>query len=165
MQVMMTGRITTFILWRMKTDQYEPNAPYGQDGRWRWMIFDMDFGFGLKGGAEDYKLNTIEVAKQEGWGGFLFRELLKNKEFRAEFASRFLDQLSTTYAPERVIAILDNWEITLRPEIEENFQRWSPDPDALAHWEAEVGVMREFAQKRPEVMRELILDQFGKDLK
>ena len=53
----------------------------------------------------------------------------------------------------------------LRPEIEEHLLRWSSDPDALANWEKEVDVMREFALKRPGVMRKLILEQFGKDLK
>src|SRR5699024_5241393 len=33
--------------WRKTTNKYEPNAPYGHDGRWRWMVFDTDFGFYL----------------------------------------------------------------------------------------------------------------------
>ncbi len=33
--------------WRLKTDGYEPGSPPGHDGRWRWMLFDLDLGFGL----------------------------------------------------------------------------------------------------------------------
>ena len=55
-------------IWRMKTDQYEPNAPIGQDGRWRWMLFDLDFGFGLKGGAEDVQLRIRSRSRSKRGG-------------------------------------------------------------------------------------------------
>ena len=151
-------------MWRMKTGTYEPNAPLGQDGRWRWMLFDLDFGFGLKGGTDDITQDTIEVAKLEGWSGFLFRSLLENAEFRSVFAKRFLDQIDSTYGPNRVIAILDQMQAVLQPEMEEHFLRWSSDPDALANWEKEVDVMREFALKRPDAMRDLLKKHFAQDL-
>ena len=152
-------------MWRMKTGAYEPDAPFGQDGRWRWMLFDLDFGFGLKGGADDIVEDTIEVAKTEGWSGFLFRSLLENAEFRSEFARRFLDEIDSTFAPERVTAILDQMQAELQPEIEEHLLRWSSNPDALTKWENEIDVMREFALKRPEAMRVLIRQHFAQDLK
>ena len=147
-------------MWRMKTGAYEPDAPFGQDGRWRWMLFDLDFGFGLKGGTDDITQDTIEVAKTEGWSGFLFRSLLENAEFRSEFVRRFLDQIDSTYAPERVTTVLDQMQAELRPEINEHLLRWSSDPEALANWESEIDAMREFALKRPEAMRELIKETF-----
>jgi hypothetical protein len=148
-------------LWRMKTDQYEPDAPYGQDGRWRWMLFDLDFGFGLKGGDDDYKLDTIEVAKQPGWSGFLFRSLLENEQFKSEFINRFADQLNTSYTPERVVSILDQTQEVLRPEMDEFIQRWEAGNYSVDEWKKEVEVMRTFALKRPEAMRQHIVDQFG----
>lgn len=27
--------------WRLRTTEFEPNAPNGQDGRWRWLMFDV----------------------------------------------------------------------------------------------------------------------------
>ena len=30
--------------WRKKVDVYRPEAPYGHDGRWRWMMYDTDYG-------------------------------------------------------------------------------------------------------------------------
>jgi hypothetical protein len=33
--------------WRTRTDEYKPDAPQGQDGRWRWLKYDTDFGFGI----------------------------------------------------------------------------------------------------------------------
>ena len=59
-------------------------------------------------------------------------------------------KIDSTFAPERVIAILDKMQSELRPEIEEHLLRWSSDTDAVAKWESEVDVMREFALKRPD---------------
>ena len=32
--------------WRTRND-YDPDAPHGQDGRWRWLLFDTDYGYNL----------------------------------------------------------------------------------------------------------------------
>ena len=147
--------------WRMKTDQYEPDAPYGQDGRWRWMLFDMDWGFGLMGGVEDYKFNTLELAQNPEWSGFLLRSLLENDEFKIAFINRFADWMNTNFLPQRVISILDQTQAILRPEMNEFIQRWDPDTNSLKKWEEGVGDMRTFALKRPEAVRQQIIDQFG----
>ena len=147
--------------WRKTTDKHAPDTSYGQDGRWRWMLFDMDFGFGLSGGVENHKLNTLELAQQPGWSGFLFRSLLGNEEFRTEFINRFADHMNSTFKTERVISVIDQTQAVLRPEMEEFFIRWDSREDSLEKWEEEVGVMRMFAQKRPESVRQHIMDQFG----
>ncbi len=69
--------------WRPKTD----------DGKWRWMLFDVDGGFGLNA---NYDFNSIEYATAEDsklwnnspWSTFLFRNLLKNNEFADEFFTK-----------------------------------------------------------------------------
>jgi Leucine-rich repeat (LRR) protein len=148
-------------LWRMRADQYDPNAPYGQDGRWRWMLFDLDFGFGLQGGIEDIQQNTLKIAQDPGWGGLLFRSLLKNDQFRNTFISRFADLLNTSYTPERVARILDQEQAVLKPEMNEFIQRWEPGNYSIEQWQAEVDIMRQFALNRPDAVRQQISDQFG----
>lgn len=59
------------IFWRYKTENggYDSSAVWYMDGRYRWVLKDMDFGFGLMGQASD---NTLEHAtsEEEGRGGF-----------------------------------------------------------------------------------------------
>ena len=148
-------------LWRAKTDQYLPDAPYGQDGRWRWMLFDMDFGFGLQGGLDDIHENTVKVAQQAGWGGFLFRALLENDAFKQAFINHFADQMNTTFNPGIVTVTLDRMRAELQPEMEEYIQRWSANSFSANEWEAEVGVMRAFALGRPDAVRSHIVKEFG----
>jgi hypothetical protein len=52
------------ISWKYKTDdgKYHPEAPTGQDGRWRWAIKDTEFGFGL---IRDASHDTLSYATTE----------------------------------------------------------------------------------------------------
>lgn len=49
------------IAWKYKTDdgKYHPEAPAGQDGRWRWALKDTEFGFGL---IRDSSHDTLSYA-------------------------------------------------------------------------------------------------------
>ena len=83
--------------WRYKTDTYNPDALPGQDGRWRWMLFDTDSGFGLldKNGLYDH--NTLEVAEDPVTSiGFLLSSLLENEEFKIQFINTIADHLNTS---------------------------------------------------------------------
>jgi hypothetical protein len=51
--------------WRKRVP-YTPNAPYGHDGRWRWMVYDLDYGFGLY--QNPYWVhNTLWYALDPAW--------------------------------------------------------------------------------------------------
>ncbi len=118
--------------WRYKTDdgQYHPEAPYGQDGRWRWLLKDTDFGFGLYGKPSTH--DTLQYATGdvvEGWANsqettFLFKTLLQNEEFRNKFINCFADQLNTSFVSERVINVINKFESALSPELLEHTNRW-----------------------------------------
>src|SRR5690606_6468272 len=43
--------------WRAQ--EYDPDAPFATDGRWRWLMKDTDFGFGLTTSSSH---NTLEFA-------------------------------------------------------------------------------------------------------
>src|SRR5690606_8420654 len=78
---------------------YTPDVPYGQDGRWRWVLKDMDFGFDLYQN-NDYTHNTLTHATKfyEPWeweaeafnrSTLLARRLLENDEYKNYFINRF----------------------------------------------------------------------------
>ena len=149
-------------MWRKSLDAYDPAAAYGQDGRWRWMIFDMDFILGLQGYGQGYAHNTLELAQKEGWGGDLLRASLDNASFRNAFINRFADQMNTTYMPERIVSFIDEKERSLAPEMEEFFERWGGKKEGLQEkWQAEIADMRAFAENRPAYIRQFIIDQFN----
>jgi len=144
--------------WRYKTDTYQPDAPYGQDGRWRWLLFDFDntFGFGYGGWSESYQDNQLLQAES----AFLFRSLIGNTEFRRQFINRFADHLNTSFTPQRVISFIDNMQTAINPDMPEHIRRWHIMENSMNVWEKNVGMMRDFARQRPDDVRGHILDFF-----
>jgi hypothetical protein len=146
--------------WRYRTSEYQPNVAPGKDGRWRWMVFDTDFGFGIYD-ANAYTTNMIEFATQVNgpdwpnpdWSTFLFRKLLENNEFKNEFITRFCDQLNSALLPEVVQKIINTMKAGIEPEMEKHIQRWRA-PSNMGSWHYFVDVMLNFAEHRPVYARE-----------
>lgn len=59
------------VFWRYKTDNggYDAEAEWYKDGRYRWVLKDMDFGFGLMGQVSNDTLSHA-MSEAEGRGGF-----------------------------------------------------------------------------------------------
>lgn len=159
------GNNITF--WRYTGDEPPSDASGRLDGRWRWMVFDTDFGFGLRGGSDAYTHDTLSFATEKGgtswpnpdWSTYLLRTLLKNETFRHTFISTFAGLLNTWFQPERVKKVIDEFQILYQPEMPENIERWRV-PNSFHQWINNVDRMRTFAERRPEYMRQHIEDYF-----
>ncbi len=147
--------------WRLKTGQYNPEALPGQDGRWRWMLFDTDLGFGLNKGHGSYLHRTLDIATAYDNKGFLLSSLLQNEEFKIQFINRTADHLNTSFKEEHVLDTIDNMKAVLQPDIEEHIRRWRSLGDSVGAWEENVNVLREFAANRPDYMRQHFIEHFG----
>ncbi len=150
--------------WQKKTGRPDdPSAPYGHDGRWRWMLYDTDFGFGFDGGPKNAEINSLLAAIHpdwHDWAGLLFRSLLENPDFRANFVTRFADHINTSFEPQRVTNEIDQMQSVIAPEIEEHIRRWRGSEAALEEWQDSVEVMRGFAAYRPENVQQHLSDYF-----
>jgi hypothetical protein len=74
-------------------------------GKWRWILYDTDFGFGLfNSGA--YQNNTLAFATNPNgpgwpnppWSTLFLRKLLINNSFRYEFINCFADYANTIFS-------------------------------------------------------------------
>ena len=147
-------------LWRTRND-YDPSMPIGHDGRWRWMMFDTEYGLGgsLQPNAT---WNTLAWATALDGGKFnppsatlLLRKLLENDGFRTAFINTFADQLNTAFSISRATGLLDSLAAAIQPEVAEHTARWGM-PGSVAEWEARVGAMRAFTgQRREDVLGHL----------
>lgn len=143
--------------WRRKTTQGNAGAPAGQDGRWRWLLHDLDTGFSVVGGPNAYLDNTLRIAE----GEFLYRSLLENETFRVAFISRFADLLNTAFTPERVVGVIDSMQAEIAADLPAHLRRWAIQEGSVAAWEGNVQIMRTFAERRPDALRQHIVDRFG----
>jgi hypothetical protein len=154
------------LFWRKKTADYEPNAPYGNDGRWRTAIKDTDAGFGLMLDINDH--NTLEFATATGgtewpnpeWSTLILRRLLENEAFELSFINRFADMMNTFFLPERVVDLSNQFAAVIEPEIAQQYNRWAA-PYSFAWWLESQNVVETFALDRPTFQREHIRAKFG----
>lgn len=111
--------------WRKRTPDTSPTAPPEHDGRWRWILYDLDFGFGLFPGTE---FNTLEWATKDspdrGWSTVMLRKLLANPDFRNRFINAASDHLNTTFQPEHVVALANLLHDRIAPYLDEHVERW-----------------------------------------
>lgn len=139
--------------------------PQGPDGRWRWILYDTDWGFGLHE-PEAYQHNSLAFHMMPDgpawpnppWSTFLFRKLLENPRFQRQFVTRFCDHLNTSLDRRTVEAKLDAFYQAYLPEMPRHLERWQL---SQAYWESHVQRMRSFAQNRPEYVRMHLMEYFS----
>jgi hypothetical protein len=148
-------------------------------GKWRWIMFDTDFGFGPFWNISNYNVNTLSFALDVNgtpwpnppWSTLLFRRLTTNLDFRNQFINRYADELNTRFLPSNVIAHIDEIYASIEPEINAHYDRWKSDPSLIDNGifitdtQAWVGYylnsMKVFAENRHPIAKEHILDQFN----
>jgi len=140
-------------------DYWRPRTP---DGRWRWLLYDTDFGFGYDGNPEAWKYDSLKRVAVDELNGHtrMFQKLLASPVFRTQFLVRYADLMNTVFLPDVVIARIDAMEAEIAPVVAEHIVRWR-DPTSLSNWHGEVEVLRQFAAGRPEYARSAAVSLFG----
>jgi hypothetical protein len=132
----------------------KPGPGPTNDGRWRWVIFDTDFGFGHSG---DHTTNTLLHATNTAndWSKVKLRKLLENPGFRNTFINAFADHMSATFRSARVNAVVDEMAATIAPYMPEHAQRWRNQGSTSTDY------IKAFGQGRPASMRQHLSSYFG----
>jgi hypothetical protein len=133
-------------------------------GKWRWILYDTDFGFGIWSSA-DYANNTLSFAlnpdgpswPNPSWSTFLFRKMVESPEFKIRFINRFADMLNSNFTYQRVLGKLNAMQDEIKDEIPLHLDRWNGSYNS---WLYNVDNMRTFASKRIGYMDRFIKNQF-----
>lgn len=150
---------TNAFVWLKTTGLVDSDTvPYGHDGKMRWMISDVDFGFI---DPEHNNLERLIVEMSNEPSTYIFRSLLKNEGFRAAFINQFADHLNTIFREQAVVRKVDEFEALYSPEIKEHIQRWGVPRKSVESWLENVDEIRQFALARPTYQRQHILEQFN----
>ncbi|BDS14854.1 CotH kinase family protein [Aureispira anguillae] len=145
--------------------------PMQEGGKWRWILFDTDFGlghygrFGFRNNSLDFHTRPNGPAwPNPPWSTLNLRALLQNKDFQGQFVNRFLDRLNSTFDSTNIIPRIDKMAAVIMPELPRHWNRWKLSPK---RWHKEVDRMKEFSRKRPSYMRTFLhqqFPQFGKEI-
>lgn len=143
-------------------NNYRLWRPEATNGKWRWMLFDTEFGFNgfqwakattnMFEKALDPDINDyVNPDLKAPWATRAFIKLTQNEIFWKRFASMYLSHVYITYDSERVINIIDSISKNLESEIALHIDRWgdSGGINSMSEWQDNVEGMREFARERP----------------
>lgn len=143
--------------WRFRVP-YDSTALPGHDGRWRWLLFDVDYALGLH---TSYEFDTIDrLLSNDGWSTTILRNLLDNEHFKIQFINRIADHLNSVFLPGRVMHYIDRLSSVVMPEMPEHIARWGRH-ESMEEWEEKVHGMKTFADHRPDALRQHLMTQFG----
>jgi hypothetical protein len=149
------------------------------EGKWRWIMFDTDFGFGPFWDINNYYQNTLSFAldpngpgwPNPSWSTLLFRRLTTNIGFRNKFINRYADELNTRFLSNKVKAHIDQIYASIEPEVNAHYERWKDDPSLtnigvyitnINDWVGYyIDQMKIFADNRPSIVKDHILSQYN----
>lgn len=138
----------------------------GKEGKWRWIAYDTDFGFGLWDYHQKVSANTINYALDANgpdwpnppWSTFLLRNLMRNETFKNDFINAFADRLNTTLLTGNVWARINDMRSAIASEIPRHYSRWGQNQSV---WQSNVKEMNDFAANRPGYVKSHIKTRFN----
>lgn len=149
--------------WKM--NEADDTGLYGHDGRWRYILYDTDFGFHIYEGMQNnVEFDSIEFASTEygefwpnpEWSTVLFRKALENKQFQHYFLNAYASMLNTSYRHDHLLKVIARYRDGIMAEINEHNDRYG----TIDAWHYEVGRLESFASRRGHVMWEHLQNHF-----
>ncbi|HLS04733.1 MAG TPA: CotH kinase family protein [Wenzhouxiangella sp.] len=137
--------------WRYAGDRASAQGP--ADGRWRWLLYDVDGSFKVEHDALRYAVGELDDPRPvPEWASFMLRALLENPRFRQEFIARMSDLMNTTFQPQRMISFIRDMEADIEDEMPRHIERWKR-PQSMEVWRSTVNEMVDFSKRRPAAHR------------
>ena len=139
--------------------------PHTPGGKWKWILYDTDFGFGLVQWAGH---NTLVFALEPNgpgwpnppWSTFLFRSLMENEEFQIKFINHFCYYLNTRFENTNVVEHISNVSNHISPEMSNHIFKWG---GSFVEWSQNAFSISNFGDVRDEYVFSHLEDYFDLD--
>ena len=136
-----------------------------KNGKWRWIIYDTDFGLGLNSPLIAHELNTLKFALDPNgpfwpnppWSTLFFRKLIQNNSFKNQFINTFSDYLNTVFTPKNLNTKLDSLKNNIFNFIPSHKQRWG----TMQNWNNEINEIKNFNNERSRFVRAHLQQEFN----
>ncbi len=134
-------------------------------GKWNWMVYDTDYGFGLDP-AQGYTHDNLAAATATNgpdwpnppWSTLLLRRLLLNPQFKTDFINKFADYVNTIFDPAKVVNTINTIKAAIAPEMPRHIAKWGGN---ITDWNNNVDYLNTFAVNRPQYARQHFINKFS----
>ena len=124
-----------------------------RDGKWRWVLFDLDWAFYVDTNSVARWLEPGGMGNMKRTDNTLFIACMKNDTFRHRFLTFLGQKMATTYSADNVVKMIEELYNAMKPIL----------PDHLARWEEKAGDYRSalntlvnYAKSRPKRMLQFL---------
>jgi hypothetical protein len=148
--------------------------PRTAEGKWRWIQYDMETGFGVATGLGPEfamlgpQFNMLKAAIEgidiPGFGKYgphpILAKIYNNEEFKDSFIDWFAYHFNHEFIPDSMNYILEEMAAEIRPYMQEYKHRWPFIGDVNDVWANSLEQIKEFNNIRPVYMRRHLLEQY-----
>jgi len=135
---------TNFALWKSRTIG---DSAY-EDGRWRWMLFDVNTE---EGELEEYLVEFDTIAEVD-FHNEMFHALMQIPEVKKQFVITMMDLYNGYFKDEKVLPLIDNYEQKRKEAMLLNLDRFYGENKGEDTFEAGINSIRNFFFQRKEYM-------------
>lgn len=143
---------SNFALWRTRAND---GSRYG-DGKWRWMLFDVNSGGLSIDCLSNDSLSYVLVSDDT------FSSLYQNEEFRRKFAERLLYIGRETFKPQKCNMFIDQYTQTLKEPIAASNMRFYMD-EKSEEFDQNTADMKMFFAERYDVVWDFLVENMGEE--
>ena len=122
------------------TDQGNIRYWKAVNGKWRWMLYDLDWSLWYTNLSMSYPvLNTRIPAVTYASSTFtISRRLYRNAKFKDLYLTTLAYHLKNTFEPERMAQIVDELKNEIKNEMPYHIERWNSNSLTIKGWENNV---------------------------
>ena len=103
------------------------------DGKWRWVLFDLDWAFFVDTNSINRWLTPGGMGTNLYTDNSLFIACMKNPRFRDEFLTYMGEQMATTFTTEHVMSLINARSAILEPLLPDQLERWGQTENSYAN--------------------------------
>lgn len=144
--------------------------PNDRPGRWRYILWDTDFGLGFYNGASYDFFSLVMNPWAYNYHSDMMNSLVANDEFRHYYINRYADLINTIFKAEDFLQLGNDLRDTVFAEMPRHFEKWGiPNTNPygwgssldMNGWNYNYQVMLNFITQRPAHARNHVQGYFG----
>jgi len=128
------------------------------DGRWRWVLFDTDWGFFTDTDSFKRWLNPGGTGAGNRTDNSLFVALMKNKTVRDRFLTLLGNLMADEWTTQKILEKSKWWQETLYPEMPAQTKKWG---GSGSRWLGAIRKFNNYAKERPKKLLNYIKKYTG----
>lgn len=129
---------SNYAIWKSRDIN---NSEY-EDGRWRWILFDLNSD---DGSLYDVEFDGIDFVIY--WDK-IFLSLIRIPEIKKQFTLTMMDMMNTCFEEEYVDEMIDRYQSGIEKQVLKTYERYWGDNKSISTYDASVEGIRDFMMNR-----------------